>query len=76
MPDFFTGILLRVPTMGERVLTLRRKGKAKRFTITSSPLALTHLSYSVCHVVEISTPIGSHVPPQSNFPGNINPWFR
>ena len=56
-------------------LTFRRKGEAKRFTESYYQLLKTHLLYYLWRVVEISTSIGSHVPPWRIFPGDIPPRF-
>ena len=74
-PDFFTGIVLRVPTMGERISDFTKKRRGNFFPYSSSPLLKINLPYYLWRVVEISTPIGSHVPPLFNPPGDIYPRF-
>ena len=57
------------------ILTFRRKVEAIFFPKAYSPLPRTHILYSSLRVVEISNPIGSHVPQRHNFPGDISPQF-
>ena len=43
--DFLTGIVLRVPTMDDRVFDFPRKRRGKRFPEAYSPLPQTRLTY-------------------------------
>ena len=73
--NLLTGKVFRVPTMGERALTFRRKVGTKWIPKASSPLPQTRLPYYLWCIIEIYNLIGSHVPPQHKFPGDIYPWF-
>ena len=56
-------------------MTFRRKVKPKRLPKASSSVPQMCLPYYLWHVLEISTPLGSHVPFQYKFPRGITPRF-
>ena len=74
-PATLIGIVLRVPTMSERVFVFLKKRQGKFFPKSFSPLPWTHPPYLRWRVLEISTLVGLHVPLRHNSPGGISPRF-
>ena len=74
-PDFLTGIVIRVPTMGERYFFFPKKRYGNFFPRSPSPFLKTLLSYYLWCVKEKFTPIVLRIPSCYNFPGNISPRF-
>ena len=69
--DFLTRIVLRSPTMGERVFVFTKKKQGKK---VSWIIFSTHANASLCprwHVVEIFTLILLHISLRHNYPGEI-----
>ena len=76
-PYILIDIFPRITMRGVRDFDpFRGKGEATSFSKEDSTPPLTCLPYYSLRFVKISAPIGSHVPPQHNFPEDISPWFR
>ena len=72
---YWTASYLEILQWVRGVLCFRIKDEEKRFPVASSPLPRTHPPCTSWSVAEISTLVGSRVPPRRNSPGGIYPRF-